>query len=119
MKNIRLHYKNIEEALKVQRPNDEVVKILSTKFAIIKPALMGGGFGEPFIVGISGGLNVFSFGSLKHIEYTCESVARMENIKKQSICYDFPENKRYNVYLMKISDQRKYKQEYRKLSKLI
>lgn len=119
MKDTRPHHKNIEDGLKIERPHDLVVKILSTKFAIVQPALMNGGFGDPFIAGISGGLKVFSFGSLKYIKDTCESIARLENVKKQVICYDFPENKRYNVYLKKNSDQRKYKQEYRKLSKLI
>lgn len=116
---VRVHYKNIEEALKVERPNDEVVKILSNKFAIVRPALIGGGFADEQIMGISNSTTVYSYGSVKNICQICLNVSKLTNIEPVTICYDFPENKRYNVYLRKINDRRKYKKEYRKLSKLV
>lgn len=39
---MKAHYKNISEALKAERPNDVIVKILNNKFAIVKCAYENG-----------------------------------------------------------------------------
>jgi len=113
------HYKTIEEALKVERPTDKVIKILSNKFAITQPMFENGKFAQSYIMGIGKGTTVFSYGSLENMKDWCRAVADKPNTRRISICYNFPENKRYALWLLKIEDYRKYKQSYRKISKLI
>lgn len=116
---IRPHYKNIEEALKVERPTDKVIKILSNKLAITQPMFENGKFASPMVMGIGKGTTVFSYGSVENIKTWCREVELKPNIRNISICYNFPENKKYGIWLMKVEDSRKYKQTYRKISKLI
>lgn len=116
---MRKHYKTIEEALKIERPTDKVIKILSNKFAITQPIYENGKFAPSYVMGIGKGTTVFSYGSLVNMKDWCRSVAEKPNGKWISICYNFPENKRYALWLMKREDYRKYKQDYRKISKLI
>jgi len=118
--NVRPHYKNIEEALKVERPTDKVVKILSNKFAVVKIMFENGSFApQSYIMGIGKGTTVFSYGTLENMKDWCRRVAEYPNSKWTSICYNFPENKRYAYWLMKREDYRKYKQCYRKILELI
>lgn len=116
---MRLHYKNITEALKIERPNDKVVEVLSNKFAIVKPAFIGGGFGDSYVMGIGKGTTVFSLCHLQNVREQIRTVSEVQNVTKSFICYNFPENKRYGVYLLKTNDNRKYKQNYRKLEKCL
>jgi len=117
---MRPHYKTIEEALKIERPTDKVVKILSNKFAVVKIMFENGSFApQSYIMGIGKGTTVFSYGTLENMKDWCRRVAEYPNSKWTSICYNFPENKRYAYWLMKREDYRKYKQCYRKILELI
>lgn len=118
--NVRRHYKTIEEALKVERPKDIVVKILSNKFAIVKAAYENGKFDEDLkIMGIDGGTTVYSFCSLVDAKERAREIEDKPNVYGKSICYDFPANKKYAIWLYKHIDRRKYKQSFRKISRLI
>ena len=117
---MRKHYKNIEEALKVERPEDKVVKILSNKFAIVRPIFTNGTYHLETIMGLGSGTTVYSYGLLMNMKTWCRHVAEnIPNIQRQAICYNFPENGRSAVWLMKTNDNRKYKQSYRKIARLM
>lgn len=118
--NVRVHYKTIEEALKVERPKDIVVKILSNKFAIVKAAYENGKFDEDLkIMGIDGGTTVYTFCSLIEVKERAREIESKPNVFGQSICYDFPANKKFGLWLYKHIDRRKYKQSFRKINRLV
>jgi hypothetical protein len=113
------HYKNITEALAAERPGDIVVKVLSNKFAVVRSALVGGGHDtEKFVMGINGGTGVFSYGNLKNLPSWCKQVELMRNIQPIGWWLINPQTKG-QYYKIVNHNYRKYKQCYRKISKLI
>jgi hypothetical protein len=116
--NIRPHYKNIEEALKVERPDDMIIKILSNKFAIVKSKYTDGTYSREYVMGIGKGTGVFSYGSLEFMKTTCERVAKYPNCTHIGWYLINPQTK-MTYYKVIHSKQSKYKQCYRKISKLI
>lgn len=116
---MKKHYKSIAEALPIERPGDKVVKILSNKFAIVRPVFENGKFAEEYIMGIGSGNTIYSHGLVQNMKPWCFRVSQMRNVDFTAICYDFPENGRMGLWLMKTNDNRKYKQIYRKIFKLI
>lgn len=114
------HYKNITEAMAVERPGDKIVKILSNKFCIAHSKFTDGTFQKiGTVFGTSGGTTVYMYGNMPSIHSTIERALSAPNIKKECICYDHRENGKMFHYLWKNCDQRKWKKTYRKLSKII
>ena len=116
---MRAHYKTIEEALKVERPTDQVVKILSNKFAVVKSMYTDGTFEkDPHVMFIDKGTGVFSGGVLANMKRWCTVVEEYPNCKHIGWYLINPQTKR-EYYKTVHSKQSKYKRLYRKLSKLI
>jgi hypothetical protein len=116
---MKKHYKNIEEAMKIERPDDIVVKVLSNKFAVVMCALVGGKHDtEKYVMGINGGTTVFSFGNIKNLPSWCKEVESRPNIEPIGWWLINPQTKK-EYYKIVNTDYRKYKQDYRKISKLI
>ena len=116
---MRAHYKNITEALKVERPTDKIIKILSNKFAIVKCMYTDGTYEkESHVMGIGKGTTVFSHGTLSTMKAWCRRVQEYPNIKKSGWDMINPQTGRryYHIYN---ENFRKYKQTYRKIAKLI
>jgi len=116
---MRPHYKNIEDALKVERPTDKVIKILSNKFAIVKCMFEDGTYTrQSYIMGIGKGTDVFSYGCLEFMKAWCKRVAEYPACTHIGWYLINPQTKR-EYYKICHSKQSKYKQIYRKISKLI
>jgi len=116
---MRKHYKTIEEALKVERPSDKVIKILSNKFAVVKSMFTDGTYEKhPHVMCIGSNTNVCSMGILKNMKQWCERVQQYPNINPVGWYLINPQTKR-TYYKTIYSNFRKYKHNYRRLSKLI
>lgn len=112
-------YKTIQEALAAERPTDRIVKVLSNKFAIVESLFENGTYDVPAVAGLCYDQKIKFFGkpymtghwSLKlWIENRLET---LPNVQMQATTY-------YGgITVFKWSDHRKYKQEYRKLAKLL
>lgn len=117
--NMRPHYKNIEEALKVERPTDKIIKILSNKFAVVKCMYTDGTYErESHIMSIGKGTNVTSVGYLKNMISWCKHVQTYPNVQPIGWYLINPQTKR-NYYKVIWTDYRKYKHDYRRLLKLL
>jgi hypothetical protein len=117
--NVRPHYKNIEEALKIERPTDKVVKILSNKFAVVKCMFTDGTFEkEQHVMFIDKGTEVFSAGILTNMKRWCARVEESPRCTHIGWYLINPQTKR-DYYKIVHSKMSKYKRLYRKLSKLI
>jgi hypothetical protein len=126
---MRAHYKNITEAMTVERPFDRIIRVLSNKFCVAQCAQTNGTFQTTrsaggnravyHVFGLGSGTTVYSYGNEDNIKDWCKEVEQMPNVKGMAVCYDFPANKKYGQWLYKHNDQRKYKQSYRKILKLI
>ncbi len=116
---MRPHYKTIEEALKIERPTDKIVKILSNKYAVVKGMFKDGTFEkEPYVMFIDKGTGVFSAGILTNMKRWCARVEEYPSCKHIGWYLINPQTKR-EYYKTVHSKQSKYKRLYRKLSKLI
>ena len=116
---MRPHYKNIEEALKIERPTDKVLKILSNKFAIVKMMYEDGTYTrQSYIMGIGRGTSVYSFGCLEFMKQWCRRVEEYPACSHTGWYMINPQTKReyYKTYHVKNS---KMKQTYRKILELI
>lgn len=116
---MKKHYKNIEEALKVERPDDKVVKILSNKFAIIKSKFTNGTYDRQTIAGINGGTTVYHISSVENVKRWIKHVLSLPNTQKTQWCLNHSANGKKYHYVFKTSDNRKWKQNMRRLNKLI
>lgn len=116
------YYKNIVEALEVERPGDKILKQLSNNFAIVQSMYENGTYeDQASIMGLSKNipmcygkadrksLNKFSF----LISWINEKVKTMGNTEKIGMAYGI------HPWIIKIQDNRKYKQQYFKLLKLL
>lgn len=116
---MRPHYKNIEEAMKVERPGDKIVKVLSNKFAIVQSVFTDGKFDtEKTVMGIGKGTEVYTFGYLSNMKRHCEQVERSRNIESIGWWLINPQTKDM-YYKIVHHNYRKYRQNYRKIAKLI
>lgn len=116
---MRPHYKSIEEALKIERPTDKVVQILSNKFAIVKSMYTDGTFEpKPTVMGIGKGTGVFAFGKLENMKVWCNRVETLPKIEHVGWWLINPQTKQ-QYYKIVHSKNSKYKQNYRKILKLI
>lgn len=116
---MRAHYKNIEEALKVERPEDKVVKILSNKYAVVRSKFTDGTFEkEPHVMFIDKGTDVFSAGTLSNMKRWCAVVEEYPRCNHIGWWLINPQTKE-QYYKIIHSKTSKYKRLYRKLSKLI
>jgi hypothetical protein len=116
---MRPHYKNIEEALKVERPTDKVIKILSNKFAIVKSMYTDGTFEtSSTVMGIGRGTGVFTFGKLENMKAWCKRTESLPSIEHIGWWLINPQTKQ-QYHKIVHSKNSKYKQNYRKLLKLI
>ena len=112
--------KNIVEALKNQRPNDKVIKILSNKFAIVQGAYIGGGFDVPAVCGLHNG-TIYFYGNLDTIkQFYTNNIEPMQN-EYIGIYYDPFIQNGYKTYKFKrkFIKHNRYKMQYRRILKLI
>ena len=114
---MKAHYMNIEEALKVERPTDKIVRILNNKFAITKSRFTDGTFDAPHIAFIEKGTTVWSFGT-NYKRYIVK-YAEQHSITYHGWWLDHSKSGMPNHYVTKISDHRREKQLCRKLIKLL
>ena len=59
--------KNITDALKNQRPNDKVIKVLSNKFAIVESSYTNGSFDKPKICGLHDNI-IYFYGTIEGVK---------------------------------------------------
>jgi hypothetical protein len=111
---------NISEALKTQRPNDRVIKILSNKFAIVQSIYDNGSFEDLHsLCGLDNG-TVFFYGK-------AEAFGKFTNLKRwiEQHVVPMPNTTLYPLYrydlptVVKTTDNRKYKRVHRKILTLI
>jgi hypothetical protein len=109
------YHTNISDALKVLRPEDKVIKIISNKYAIIRSAYEGGGFDEPHICGLYKN-KIVSYCYMVNTSFKTmfNKVEGMPNTTPINWAYD---TKPY--YRTKINDNRKYKRHFRKINSLL
>ena len=107
---------NILNALKTQRPNDKVIKILSNKFAIVEAAYTDGTYSKKSVYGLHNKI-VYCYGQLDRIEnfYT----SHLEGLKNgyQQTAYDRPEGG--IIYKRHFIKHNRQKRQYRKILNLI
>lgn len=110
------YYKDIETALKHERPTDILIKKLSNKFAIVKSLYTNGSYSEPSICALVDN-SVKFYGPPKDVKkwFKRDGV----NIKKitHSIIayYRDPKTKTGTVYRRVTNDNRDYIKRHRKL----
>lgn len=120
-------HKNIEEALKSDRPNDKVVRIINNKFALVQSAFTNGQFDDTSLCGLDNG-TIYFYGKTDN-RYTAinkefragwyslkryaEQVMQMPNTEVKMIGYH-----NEPIYRFKTQNNRHYKQAYRKILKL-
>ena len=104
---------NIIEAMKEQRPDDKIIKVLSNKFCIAKCKCMDGSFTkENYYFGLDNG-KIYSYPSRP------ERAQLIPNIERIMWCYEGNASGLKRRWIVKTSDHRKYKQNCRKLAKLL
>jgi hypothetical protein len=114
------HFKNIEEALKVLRPNDLVDTILSNKFAIVQPAYDNGRYDSTHVCGLNESEIHFYCKWYGEAKAQFIEVAKMPNTKQQMIAYYTNVKLQLGCdWRLKTIDNRKYKRQYRKLHQLL
>lgn len=117
---MRKFYKNISEALQNERPYDKVIEILSNKFAVVKIACTNGTYmQEHEIMGLGGNGIVYGYGKKSTIKNKIKHALSYPNIEPINICYNHSENGKPYHWLRKNMDNRKWKQTYRRLERLI
>ena len=108
--------KNITDALKNQRPNDKVIKILSNKFAIVKSSFTDGTFDKPKICGLHNGI-VYFYGALDYIKkYITNTIEPMQNEYTTTAYNTVNGGIRYKTKFVK---HNRFKMQYRRILKLI
>jgi hypothetical protein len=114
------HYKTIEQARKVLRPSDKLVKILSNKYMIAKSSLVGGGFADETVFGLDQNI-IYAYGdpvSLKRLD-----VEAISSIKRNVWCFYRKSHGEvlYNTeaWRVKTQDNRGYKRRLRKIKSLL
>ena len=115
-------YKNISYAMQKERPNDQVVFVLSNKFCIAKPSVetwnngkVSYGFSDETIFGLNKNI-VYSFQRLSSFNYFNKLRESMPNTER-GISGILVNNRA--IYRVKTQDNRKQKSTYRKLAKLL
>jgi hypothetical protein len=104
--------KNIVNALNKQRPNDKILKVLSNKFAVVKPAYINGNFDEPQVCGLHNGI-IYFYGYVKTIENFYEDIVKPKYNKYE---YTHLNNNTIKKTFIKVN---RYKSLYVKILKLL
>jgi hypothetical protein len=108
---------NIKDALKNQRPNDKIVRVLSNKYAIIKASFTNSTFDNESICGLKNGVIFCYCLSVKNKDIFFKKVLSEPNIRKTFIAYNL---KNGDIeYRRKTIDKRRIKQETRKIIELL
>jgi len=103
----------IKDAIKQLRPNDNIVKILSNKFAIVNPAYTDGTFDVNTLIYLDNGI-IYSLGYAKNIKkFYQENYKPLPNFKKT---YTYLINGKVKTSII---DYRKTKHTYRKAIQLL
>lgn len=104
---------NIEQAMAEQRPHDKIVRILNNKFCIARSQFTDGSFQkEPSYFGLDNG-KVYSYPK------NLSSIAKMPNVKPILWCIEGNNSGLKRRWVFKTSDNRKFKQNCRKLQRLL
>jgi len=111
-------YKHIQQAMVELRPGDKIVKVLSNKFCIAKILCTNNTYTKEHVFGLNNKL-VYGYGQLENIKQSIEYWEKQPQIDKSKWCFDHSENGKPYHYLVKVCDNRKIKQQYRKLKKLL
>jgi hypothetical protein len=112
------YYKNISEALPIERPDDKIVKIIDNKFAIIKPMFTDGTYDKPSIMYLH--INcIHTFGKLSLIKDIIDDVLSWPNVECIMWCMDHKENGKPYHYCHYWNSYRKIKHTARRLLKAL
>ena len=117
-------FRSISEAIasEYQPTHIEVVKILSNKFAIVKPGLTPdgvtiSGYDTPHAYGLDKG-GIRNYGAIRYLlKYKFDDVAKTPPTERERICFERPNGRLYHKFVR--LDHRRYKKSYRRLKNLL
>jgi hypothetical protein len=111
-----MKFKTIEDALKVKRPSDKVVKILDNKFAIVRSMFENGTYHKKQIMFLENN-TVYLFCSLDVVYDYIDEIQKWPNTSKTMWCLNHSENGKPYHYVSLTNDNRKFKHRARRLLK--